>query len=195
MDLCDAGNDVSLSVRGPVNIVPRDLFGIPIVTWAILQRSLPCALVDAINAPLLRLAIGDPKELGLQRPAKGPMAQVIEDGKIPLVDIGTVDRIRRGMIAVRAGIARISGADVHFEDATHARFDAIILATGYRPDLRSLVPDHQDALDRSGAPLVCGCRTSHAGLFFCGHIPVPTGQFRQIGFEAARIARTIRTGA
>ena len=107
LDLCDAGNDVSLSVRSPVNVVPRDLLGIPILTLAILQRSLPYKLVDALNAPILRLAIGDLEPFGLRRPAKGPMTQVAEDGKIPLLDIGTIDRIRRGLITVRPGIARI----------------------------------------------------------------------------------------
>ena len=133
MDLCDAGNDVSLSVRSPVNVVPRDLLGIPILTLAILQRSLPYKLVDALNAPVLRLAIGDLEPFGLRRPAKGPMTQVAEDGKVPLLDIGTIDRIRRGLIMVRPGIARMSGADVHFDDGARAPFDVIIQATGYRP--------------------------------------------------------------
>ena len=195
MDLCDAGNDVSLSVRSPVNVVPRDLLGIPILTLAILQRSIPYKLVDALNAPILRLAIGDLEPFGLRRPAKGPMTQVAEDGKIPLLDIGTVDRIRRGLITVRPGIARMSGADVHFDDGARAPFDVIIQATGYRPSLRALLPDHQDVLDRSGAPIVCGRPTRHPGLFFCGHIAVATGQLREIGLEAKRIAATIRAGA
>jgi cation diffusion facilitator CzcD-associated flavoprotein CzcO len=194
MDLCDAGNDVSLSVRSPVNVVPRDLLGIPILTLAILQQPLPYRLVDALNAPILRLAIGDLEPFGLRRPAKGPMTQVAEDKKIPLLDVGTVDRIRRGRIKVRPGIARISGADVQFDDGAHAPFDVIIQATGFRPSLRSLLPDHQDVLDRSGAPVVCGRPTRHPGLFFCGHIAVATGQLREIGIEAARIAATIRAG-
>jgi cation diffusion facilitator CzcD-associated flavoprotein CzcO len=195
MDLCDAGNNVSLSVRGPVNVVPRDLLGIPILTLAILQRSLPYKLVDALNAPILRLAIGDLEPFGLRRPAKGPMTQVAEDGKVPLLDIGTIDRIRRGLITVRPGIARMTGADVHFDDGARAPFDVIIQATGYRPSLRSLLPDHQGVLDRSGAPIVCGRPTGHPGLFFCGHIAVATGQLREIGLEAERIAATIRAGA
>ena len=195
LDLCDAGNEVSLSVRSPVNVVPRDLFGIPILTLAILQRSLPYKLVDALNAPILRLAIGDLEPFGLRRPAKGPMTQVAEDGKIPLLDIGTIDRIRRGLIAVRPGIARMSGADVHFDDGARAPFDVIIQATGYRPSLRALLPDHHGVLDRSGAPIVCGRPTGHPGLFFCGHIAVATGQLREIGLEAKRIAATIRARA
>jgi cation diffusion facilitator CzcD-associated flavoprotein CzcO len=192
IDLADVGSNVSVSVRGPVNILPRDLLGIPIIAWAILQRSLPPSLVDTLNAPILRLAIGDLEKFGLRRPAKGPMAQVVENRKIPLLDIGTVDRIRRGMVALRPGILQISGANVHFDDGTHEAFDIIIQATGYRPNLRPLLPDHQDVLDRSGGPLTCGNTTPHVGLFFCGYIPVTTGQLREIGLEAARIAGAIR---
>jgi cation diffusion facilitator CzcD-associated flavoprotein CzcO len=195
MDLADAEGDVSLSVRGPVNIVPRDLFGVPILTWAIIQQILPYTVVDIINAPILRLAVGNLEKFGLRRPAKGPMKQIVEDRKIPLLDIGTVDRIRRGMITVHPGIKRISGSYVHFDDGAHAQFDVIIRATGYRPSLRSLLPDQQDALDLSGAPIVCGRATSHTGLFFCGYIAVPTGQLREIGLEATRIAKAIRAEA
>jgi hypothetical protein len=194
VDLADVGSNVSVSVRGPVNILPRDLLGIPIIAWAILQRSLPPTLVDTLNAPILRLAIGDLEKFGLRRPAKGPMAQVVDNRTIPLLDIGTVDRIRRRMVAVRPGIKRISGANVHFDDGTDEAFEVTIQATGYRPNLRPLLPDHQDVLDHSGGPLTCGNTTPHVGLFFCGYIPVTTGQLREIGLEAARIARAIRVG-
>src|SRR5260221_12011040 len=55
LDLANAGVDVMLAVRGPVQILPRDLLGFPILAWAILYRRLPACLVDLINAPVLRL--------------------------------------------------------------------------------------------------------------------------------------------
>lgn len=113
--------------------------------------------------------------------------------KIPLIDTGAVDRIRRGLIRVRSGIERISGRKVLFSDAAAAPFDAIILATGYRPDLRSMLPHHQDMFDASGTPTVSGRETPVKGLFFCGYLPVATGQLREIGIEAGRIARAIRS--
>jgi cation diffusion facilitator CzcD-associated flavoprotein CzcO len=51
LDLAEAGIDTSLAVRGPVQILPRDLLGIPILTWSIAQRKLPTGLVDLINMP------------------------------------------------------------------------------------------------------------------------------------------------
>ena len=58
LDLANAGVDVALAVRSPVQILPRDLLGFPILAWAILYRRLPARLVDVVNAPILRLAIG-----------------------------------------------------------------------------------------------------------------------------------------
>ncbi len=188
LDLADAGVGVALSARGPVNVVPRDLFGLPIQTWAILQRPFPPALVDAINAPIRRVKTGDLTKYGLRRPSKGPMTQIAEDHKIPLIDIGAIDRIRRGRIAVRPGLSRIDGTTVRFADGARETFDAIVLATGYRPDLRPLLPDHGDALDAAGTPRLSGRATPYAGLFFCGYVPVSSGLLREIGREAMRIA-------
>ena len=51
----------------------------------------------------------------------------------------------------------------------------IILATGFRPDLRPLLPDAKDVLSETGAPLVSGRVTAEPGLFFCGAIPSALG--------------------
>lgn len=188
LDLAEAGVDVALAVRGPVQILPRDLLGFPILAWAILYRRLPARLVDFINAPILRLALGSIEKLGLQRAAKGPRQMVEEDGRVPLIDIGTLDKIRNGSIQIRRDIDRLTSDSVVFTDATQERFDAIILATGFRPDLRQLVGDVDGVFDRHGMPLVTGRATSAAGLYFCGQTTSPTGQLREIGLEALRIA-------
>ena len=188
LDLANAGVDVALAVRGPVQILPRDLLGFPILAWAILYRPLPARLVDFINAPILRLAIGSIEKLGLRRAAKGPRQMVDEDGRVPLIDIGTLDKIRDGSIKIRGGIDRLTPDGVVFADGASEEFGAIILATGFRPDLRRLVPDVDGVFDSSGMPLVTGQATSAPGLYFCGQITSPTGQLREIGLEARRIA-------
>jgi cation diffusion facilitator CzcD-associated flavoprotein CzcO len=188
LDLADAGVDVALAVRGPVQILPRDLLGFPILAWAILYRPLPARLVDFINAPILRLAIGSIEKLGLRRAAKGPRQMVDEDGRVPLIDIGTLEKIRGGSIKIRGGIDRLTPEGVVFADGASEDFGAIILATGFRPDLRPLVPDVGGVFDGQGMPLVTGQATKAPGLYFCGQITSPTGQLREIGLEARRIA-------
>ena len=192
LDLAEAGIDVTLAVRSPVQIIPRDLLGFPILTWVILYRHLPARLVDAINAPALRLRIGNFEKLGLRRAAKGPRQLVEEDGHVPLIDIGTVAKIRDGSIMIRGGIDRMTAGGVVFADGNSERFDAIILATGFRPDLRRLIPDGDGLFDPQGMPRVTGKPTAAPGLYFCGQITVPTGQLREIGIEAQRIATSAK---
>ena len=192
LDLANSGVDVTLAVRSPVQIIPRDLLGFPILSWAILYRRLPARLVDFINAPVLRLAVGDFEKLGLKRAAKGPRQMVEEDGRVPLIDIGTLAKIRDGAIKVRGGVDRFTADGVVFADAGTEKFDAVILATGFRPDLRRLVPDVEGVFDDHGMPLVTGAATNVPGLYFCGQITVPTGQLREIGIEAQRIAKAAK---
>ena len=189
LDLAEAEIDVTLAVRGPVRILPRDLLGLPILTWAIAQRRLPARVADALNAPVIRLAVGSIESLGMKRSAKGPRRMIEEDGRIPLLDVGTVAKIRAGAIKVRGAIDRVTPDGVVFSETGPEAFDAIILATGFRPDLRALLPDAANVLDPAGKPLVSGEPTSAPGLFFCGAIASPTGQLREIGIEAERIAK------
>jgi cation diffusion facilitator CzcD-associated flavoprotein CzcO len=191
LDLAEAGVNTTLSVRGPVSILPRELLGLPILTWAIAEQWLPARLADAINAPAIRLAVGSLAKLGLTRAAKGPRQMIEEDGRVPLLDIGTVAAIRAGRIKVRADIAGFRSGTVAFANSPAEAFDAVILATGFRPDLRPLLPDAKGALDDIGRPLVSGGPTGAPGLFFCGAIASPTGQLRQIGLESGRIADAV----
>jgi cation diffusion facilitator CzcD-associated flavoprotein CzcO len=189
LDLAEAGVDVTLAVRGPVQILPRELLGLPILTWAIAQARLPARVADFINAPAIRLAIGSLKKLGLKAPAKGPRRMIEEDHRVPLLDVGTLARIRDGAIKVRGGIARFTADGVVFAGTPAEPFDDVILATGFRPDLRKLLPDSHGVFDDHGMPLTTGHATPEPGLFICGLIASPTGQLREIGIEAQRIAR------
>ena len=191
LDLAEAGVEVALSARGPVCVLPRDLLGLPILAWAIAQQRLPARLVDALNAPAIRLAVGSIEKLGFERAAKGPRQMIEEDGRVPLLDVGTLAMIRAGRIAVRPNVETLSPRLVRFADGREEPYEAIILATGFRPDLRPLLPDAVGVLDAAGRPRVSGRRTAAPGLFFCGAIVSPTGQLREIGIEARRVADAV----
>jgi cation diffusion facilitator CzcD-associated flavoprotein CzcO len=188
LDLSEAGVDVTLAVRSPVNVIPRELFGLPILAWGLTGRLFPSRVADTINAPLLRFATGSIEKLGLKRSPKGPLQSIEEDRRVPLIDIGTLDAIRDGRIKLRGDIASFTPEGVVFKQSPGERFDAIILATGFRPDMRALLPDAKGVLNATGAPLVSGRATAQPGLFFCGAIPTALGQLRQIGIEARCIA-------
>ena len=118
---------------------------------------------------------------------KGPRRMIAEDRRVPLLDIGTLDRIRDGSIKVRGGID-------HFTRRRGVRrrraepFDAVILATGFRPDLRPLLPDCPDCSTATDCP-VTGDTTASPACISAARRVSPTGQLREIGIEAQRIAR------
>ncbi len=192
IDLWEQGAQVGLSVRGAVNVIPRDLLGIPILSIGILQSKLPASVADAINAPILRLTIGDITRYGLRKLPYGPITQIRRDARIPLIDVGTLKLIKSGQITVYEGIKEFTEDGAIFTDEKQAQFDAIILATGYRPQVNEILNGISTAVyDENGRPFSSGCETGLPGLYFCGYYVAPTGMFREIGIEARQISASI----
>ncbi|GAC1404622.1 MAG: NAD(P)/FAD-dependent oxidoreductase [Chloroflexota bacterium] len=196
IDLVEHGAFPSLAVRGGVNIVPRDPFGIPIQVLSILTGSLSPKLTDALMRPVWRHLVGDLRPYGLAPSDRGPLEEVAARGRIPVIDVGTVSVIRDGRLRAFGNVARFEAGGVVFEDGRTELFDAVILATGYRCGLESFLVDAAGVTDGRGYPLVSGGRTSLPGLYFCGFRNVATGLLRQISREARQISREIvRTGS
>jgi cation diffusion facilitator CzcD-associated flavoprotein CzcO len=189
LDLVRRDVDTTLSVRGPIQIMPRTIFGISTATLGVFQRRIPARAADLLNIPLLLVTTGRLETIGLQRAAKGPRRMVEEDGRSPIIDIGTLAKIRDGAIKLRGGIVHFTSDGVAFSDADAEKFDAVILATGFRPDLRQMAPESRDLFGPNGQPRVSGRTTKEPGLYFCGMITSPAGQLREIGIEARQIAR------
>ncbi|RMF35869.1 MAG: NAD(P)/FAD-dependent oxidoreductase [Alphaproteobacteria bacterium] len=191
LDLVEAGVDTEISVRGPVNVTARDILGLPAQRWTILLSLMPPGLADALTAPIRRPSSRGLAERGLRLSSKGPLRQIAEDRRIPLIDVGTLGLIRAGRLPVRPGIARLNADGAVFADGSTGRYDAIIEATGYVSDLRPLLPGAGEALDAEGRPRDTGAARPGRGLFFCGYQVSAGGQLRQIGFDARAIARAI----
>ena len=190
VDLHEHGAHVTMSVRGTVNVVPREILHLSIVTVSIALSRLPARLADALAAPLLRLTIGDLAKLGFRKAASGPITQIKERSRVPLIDIGTIDLVRAGQIEIRGGVRSMSETHVTFEDGSSRGFDAIVLATGFRPGIERFLQRHNDVFvkDRThGESTVMG----DPGLYFCGFFVSPTGMLRDIAMEARRIAEHI----
>ena len=191
IDLFEQGAKPSMSVRSSVNVVPRDLFGIPILKLSLLLSQLPPPVADAINAPIMRLRFGDIAKLGLKKRPYGVFQQIQKDGNIPVLDIGTLRHIRKGHIIVFSGVDLIKGNTVHFTDGKKGNFDAIIAAIGYYRDYAEII--HVDKT-RFDDLKVCVDKQRYFGkdgLYFCGFWIAPTGQMREISRDAQKIANEI----
>ncbi|MGZ9234672.1 MAG: flavin-containing monooxygenase [Anaerolineales bacterium] len=192
IDLWEHGAQVGLAVRGGVNVIPRELFGIPILSIGILQRKLPARLADAISALISRAVIGDLTKYGLRKLPYGPVSQMRRNAHIPLIDVGTVKLIKEGQVNIYGGIREFCENGVIFDDGTQAEFNAIILATGYRPRVNAFLTGiSAAAYDLNGAPLSSGQESSMPGLYFCGYYVSPTGMLREICIEAKKIGASI----
>lgn len=191
IDLHEHGARPELSVRHPVNVVPRDILGLPILQLGILGGRLPPRIADATFAPLIRATVGSLDGTGLQKLPYGPMTQIARDKTIPLLDIGTMDLIRDGHVRVRPAIECFEPHGVRFADGSEGSFAAVVLGTGYRPDLEGFLDVADDVLNAAGVPLKSGEESNLSGLYFCGFQVVPSGHLRQIGIEAEQIAEHI----
>jgi len=183
IDLCEHGARVALAVRGPLNVIPREILGLPVLAISIALSRLPARLADLLAAPLIRLTVGDISRLGLRKLPVGPIRQIETTSKVPLIDIGTLKFVREGRIVVLGGVRCLGSAgEVTFDDDSVRRFDAMVLATGFRPGLEKFLEPEASAV--SGI-------AGRDGLYFCGFRISPTGMLRDIGIEARWIANDI----
>jgi cation diffusion facilitator CzcD-associated flavoprotein CzcO len=195
LDLWESGAHVTLSVRSPVHVLPRDLFGIPAQVNSLFGLGrLPPALADRLALRMLDRVVGDLSRFGLRRPEIGPLRQVVERGRIPLIDIGTIALVKQGKIAVVPAPRAFTERGLELEDGREVPADLVLLATGYRPEIGAFLEGAGDALDARGYPRVHGAPIPGLpGLYFLGFRNPITGQLHDIALEAERIAESIAT--
>jgi indole-3-pyruvate monooxygenase len=192
IDLYEQDAEPSMSVRSAINIVPRDLLGIPVLKISLLLLSkLPPKLADAIAAPIMRLKFGDITKLGLRKKSYGVFEQIKNDMNIPLLDIGTIKHIQEGHIKIFNSIDFIENNTVHFVDGSKKGFDAIIAAIGYYCDYANFLHVDKSRFEDLKFSINQQKLFGKDGLYFCGFWVGPTGEFREISLDAIKIAKDI----
>ncbi|MGK0358275.1 MAG: indole-3-pyruvate monooxygenase [Bradymonadia bacterium] len=196
LDLFEHGAaQVTLIVRGPRYVTPRDVYGLAAQSTSIMLGRLPRRLGDAIGRVASRLAMGDMTRYGFRRPDAGPLTEVDLNGRVALVDVGTVALIKQGVIRTAPGIARLEAQAVICVDGQRIDADAMVLATGYRAGISRFLDDAEVLLDERGLPRVHGRPGAAPSLYFCGFRNPSTGALRESGVEAARIASALARSA
>jgi indole-3-pyruvate monooxygenase len=175
LDLHEHGARVSLSVRTPRNILPRDFLGTPVQLTSMRTAFLPVAVRNAMGRFTSRMAFGDLTLYGLPAPTDGPATEVLKYGRVPVLDIGTVARIKAGDIEVVPAIEAFSASGVTLKNGATREVDVVVLATGYRSGLEELLD----------AP------STARNIHFVGYRNSMTGLLRQIGVESELVAREI----
>jgi len=191
IDLYEQSAIPAMAVRSPVNVIPRDFLGIPILRISLLMSQLPPRVADTINAPLMRLLFGDITKLGLKKMPYGTFEQIKKDGTIPLLDIGTIKHIKQGHTKVYDKIDYIERKTVHFADGKKEDFDAIVAAIGYDRNYAEIIDVDKIRFEDLK---VCVDKQKYFGkdgLYFCGYWIGATGVIREIALDAKKIAKDI----
>lgn len=157
---------VTLVTRGPVRWVPQRPLGRDVHWW--MSR---CG-VDTV-----------------------PIGRWVRKRTLPVLDDGRYRRaVARGRPNRRAMFTTVRGDEVLWADGERERVDAIVLATGYRPDVRFL--DATAALGPSGEPLHRdGVSTTVPGLGYVGleyQRTLASATIRGVASDAAHVLRRLR---
>jgi putative flavoprotein involved in K+ transport len=193
VDLVEGGaRRVRLAVRTPPNIVRRQVGGIPNQVLSLGLRHLPPRFVDSTARAARRLSIGDLSSFGLPLPERGVYTRLLEDGVVPIVDVGLIDSVKKRQVEIVGALLGFDGPEVILAGHERIRPEAVIIATGYQRGLEPLV-GALGVLDSRGKPVVTGARSAPGapGLYFTGYTNPISGMFRELAIDARRIARAI----
>jgi putative flavoprotein involved in K+ transport len=191
-DLAEAGVDVSLAMRTPPNVVLRAVAGIPSQALILSMAMLPVGVQDALSGALQRVVVGRLDRYGIPKAPRGIATQQLRDDVTPTIDVGMLRQLKAGRITVVPAVERFTADSVVLADGRELTPDAVIAATGFRRGLEGLVGD-LGVLAPNGRPLVNadGQLAAHPGLYFLGYSNPLTGNLRQLGIDARRIARAV----
>jgi putative flavoprotein involved in K+ transport len=184
VDLADGGaRRVRIAVRTPPNILRRDTKGFPTQLVGIAVQRVPSPLLDPMIRALRRATIPDLSDRGLPRPSQ-PFSQFRRTATVPIIDVGFVDAVRKGVIEVVPAVRAIDGRAVVLTDGSRMFPDAIVAATGYHPGLEPLVGG-VTAIGEHGIP------RPQPHLHFIG-IGIPlSGHLYQMGKDARQTAAIV----
>jgi putative flavoprotein involved in K+ transport len=184
---------VRMSLRTPPLLVPKQVLGLSSAILSTLVKHGPPVgdrLNDAVSFWLHHHCFPDADRL-LGEPPVGLATALRERGHGATLEVGLLAALRRGDVEVVAAVNGIENGEVLLADGSRLRPDAVILATGYRSGLESMLGPI-GVLDANGRPLAHGARTlPHApGLYFLG-FRLPAGQLPDFAIDSRRIARRL----
>jgi putative flavoprotein involved in K+ transport len=193
LDLAAGGaRRVWLSVRTPPVLVPRQVLGVPAQVAAIGLTRLPPRVGDAAAGLERRLFAGGLAAYGLPQAGNRVFTRHLEDGRIPILDIGFRDAVRGYRVRIVPAVEAVDEGLVRLHGGVTLTPDAVIAATGYRAGLGELVGD-LGVLDQLGLPSAGGGEPlpGQPGLYFTGYRNPLTGALRELRFEAPAIADAV----
>lgn len=155
LDLCNNQAQASMVVRDKLHILPREILGTSTFGVSMfLLKWLPITMVDRLLLFFSWLILGNTGTYGLRRPKIGPIQLKHKTGKTPVLDVGTLSKIKNGQIKVVPAVKRLTDKGVEYTDGKQESFDAIILATGYKSTVASWLKEGEFFNKEDGFPKI-----------------------------------------
>jgi putative flavoprotein involved in K+ transport len=193
VDLVEGGaRRVLISVHTPPQIVPRQALGVPAQLVGIGIRRLPPGVGDRIAGVMQRVFVGDLSRFGMPKPERGLHSDFLRRDVIPILDVGLIGLLKRRAVHVVSAVESFEQGAVVLADGSRVSPEAVIAATGYRRGLEPLV-GHLGVLEPDGRPAVHGAHAhpNAPGLYFVGFTNPLSGNLRELGIDARKLARAI----
>ncbi|EEF33386.1 monooxygenase, putative [Ricinus communis] len=149
-DLSNYGARTAIVVRSSLHVVTREMVYLGMLL--LIHLSLPIRLVDVLITLLSKIMYGNLSKYGLYRPSVGPFTHKFISGKAPVIDVGTIKKIRSGKIKVVPAINNVNGNMVVFDNGTKQHFDVIVFATGFRSGTNDWLKDYHYIFNEDGMP-------------------------------------------
>ncbi|KAL7262957.1 hypothetical protein ACSBR1_001178 [Camellia fascicularis] len=139
----------SICARNPVHVLTKEMVQLGMY----LLKYFACDIVDKTVLFLSKLKYGDLSQYGLPMPKEGPFYIKGTTGRSPVIDVGTIGKIKTGQIQIMPSITTIYGDNIEFASGKIKRFDAIVFATGYKSTVRKWLKDDKgDLFNKDGMP-------------------------------------------
>lgn len=181
VELAQAGVEVEVSIRDGAYFIEKASTAEGVLAWSARYQALPPQVAEQE----LRQEMQTFAELGIPGPTASPLQRNAVVGfKFP-------EAVKAGQITLHPCIQAFRDDRVCFVDDVCARFDAVILATGYRPTLQCVAPYLE--CDRRGYPQLRGyCSTKTPRLYCFGFdYPVTEGFLQSLPRRGAALIETI----
>ena len=186
------GDKPHVSLRGPVHFLPRDINGRPTQLTALMLAKIPFGLGDSLGSFIRKIVVGDLSKYGISTPKLSPTKQLKVTGRTPVVDIGTLEQIKKRNITILPDIERFGVREVQFTNGETKPFDLVILATGYYAQIDDFMDDAADFVNKDGLPSQAVFDSTHKGLYFLGfNNYVPGGALGVINSESEEVVNHI----
>lgn len=187
-ELSTVAKKVTVSTRSGAYILPKYMFGMP--TDHLTKPPLafmPLWFQRLALRISLTLSVGNQKKYGMPVPDR-PLLR-----EHPTVSGEILEKIGHGKIDVKPNVAQLDGKDVYFTDNTHAEYDTIIYATGYKIDFPFFDSDFFIAENNEMPLYEYTVDIDHPGLYFFGFIQ-PIGSVMPLVEMQAEWLASLLTG-